>query len=780
VNKEPVNTICLCAIVRDESHVIQRMIDSCKRFIDYWVIIDTGSKDNTKEIITKGLDGVPGELLDREWVDFGHNRSELLRVARGKAIYLLLLDADMEIDIHPTFRKENFSHDAYHIRYQGDVDFAQVLFVKSGFDWSYKGYTHEFISAPGTGKTPITEDMSIIHHADGGHRPEKFERDIKLLGKEILENPRAPRPYFYLAQSYMNIKDFDMAIKYYTERVARGGWEEEVYYSMFQIGIAHYSLGNIDMAIGQLMEAYNYRPTRFEAQYTIGMIYRIQKKYNLAVFWLESVTNMPYPKDLLFVHKSYYEYMVQFELGICYYWIGRYRDSFDSCLYVRDHEMHVPDSTLLQNEENLKFAESKLEHGRNDIIFCSMFTVDTPYEQEVQILKKSLDKFGIKHELVGIESRGSWEKNTQVKPFVIKAIMEKYDMDVVWIDADAELLKMPTFFDKVKADISFYRIKEWDEDLTGTMYFKNTKPVREFLIKWGQVNDSNDLPDAKNFQGLIREVDMGLIIKFLPADYIKIFDNDLIVSEDPVIVHNQASRRYKDLIVPEKKDNVVYQKMKSKMNGHTSCAVVGNGPSGYDFSKIIDREDVFVMKCNNFKDYLFHGVKCDLNISSLHEDVIPNGKVSYPIFGILPISTTLYQSYTDAKQMHIHWKQSGDSLMAFGNQVLMYGGLDTFAEVFEIVCKEIKAFPTVGIMAIALARWLGFKKIIVTGFTFFQSKESHYWTDKVTMPSSHHNTEAERKLLKKWVEADEIEYVLDKLTADKLQADARIKSNTAE
>ena len=38
-------------IVKNESAVIKRCLDSVKEIIDYWVIIDTGSTDDTKEII---------------------------------------------------------------------------------------------------------------------------------------------------------------------------------------------------------------------------------------------------------------------------------------------------------------------------------------------------------------------------------------------------------------------------------------------------------------------------------------------------------------------------------------------------------------------------------------------------------------------------------------------------------------------------------------------------------------------------------------------------------
>ena len=88
-------TVCLAMIVKNESAVIERCLNSARHLFDYWVICDTGSDDGTPEIITQTLSGIPGELHKRPWRNFGSNRTELMHLARGKADYLLLLDADM-------------------------------------------------------------------------------------------------------------------------------------------------------------------------------------------------------------------------------------------------------------------------------------------------------------------------------------------------------------------------------------------------------------------------------------------------------------------------------------------------------------------------------------------------------------------------------------------------------------------------------------------------------------------------------------------------------------
>jgi hypothetical protein len=427
----------------------------------------------------------------------------------------------------------------------------------------------------------------------------------------------------------------------------------------------------------------------------------------------------------------------------------------------------IPPQIREQAEKNLEFTRNKLgrsKDGKRDFIIASMFTTGTQYEIEVQKLKQGLDKFKVKYEIMGIKTQGSWEKNTQMKPQVIKTVMEKYKLPVVWMDADAELLKYPEFFHTITGDVSYHKIKEWNEMLTGTLYFADVPECMEFLDKWITLNNENFLPDAKNFQ-TIMEKDTKLKYVPLPADYIKIFDNPLIESKDPVIVHNQASRRLKNNVSIEKKD-IIKTILVGLKNGQDTCSVIGNGPYESDLSKTIDNS--FVMRCNNFKtgeQYKGIGTRIDMNISSLFYEIVPEEKVSYPIFGVLPISNTLYQQYTSAKMMHSYWQENALKLASMGNMVITYDDEDLFSDVFTDVARQINAFPTVGILAIAAARWIGYKKILISGFTFFETPKSHYFKDEIVKPSMHHNVKAEKMLLRNWIDQKNgIEYILDELT----------------
>src|SRR5512144_1850487 len=69
-------TVCLNMIVRDEAAVIGRCLQSVRPWIDSWCVVDTGSRDETPAIVRSALAGLPGELIERPWIDQEHNRNE--------------------------------------------------------------------------------------------------------------------------------------------------------------------------------------------------------------------------------------------------------------------------------------------------------------------------------------------------------------------------------------------------------------------------------------------------------------------------------------------------------------------------------------------------------------------------------------------------------------------------------------------------------------------------------------------------------------------------------
>ncbi len=323
-------SICLCMIVRDEAAVIERCLRSVRGLIQTWVICDTGSTDRTRDLIGGALEGVPGELHQCQWVDFGHNRTELMERAYGKADYLLLLDADMTVSYEESHIRA-ITADSYLLLHKESPEYWVKRLVRGDRRWRFVGATHEYITTDGTEETEKLDAIVIDHHADGGTRPEKFQRDLALLAGEIERDPHDARSVFYLAQTYRDLDRLQEAIELYRRRVSMEGWDEEVFYSQYQVGVLSERAGDHERAVVALLEAWEIRPARAEPLYELAWMLRARRQHHAAHMIAARGIGIPVPDDTLFVHRWVYEWGLLFEYSIAAYWTGHHRAALDAC-----------------------------------------------------------------------------------------------------------------------------------------------------------------------------------------------------------------------------------------------------------------------------------------------------------------------------------------------------------------------------------------------------------------------------------------------------------------
>ena len=102
-------TLCLNMIVKNESKIIIRLLNSVVSLIDCYCICDTGSTDNTKELISSYFENknIPGKIVEEPFKNFCHNRNFALTSCLGMSDYILLMDADMVLEIN-NFEKKNY------------------------------------------------------------------------------------------------------------------------------------------------------------------------------------------------------------------------------------------------------------------------------------------------------------------------------------------------------------------------------------------------------------------------------------------------------------------------------------------------------------------------------------------------------------------------------------------------------------------------------------------------------------------------------------------------
>jgi tetratricopeptide (TPR) repeat protein len=368
-------------IVKNESKIITRLLKSVLPLIDSYCICDTGSTDNTIDVIMdffKEHNITSGKIIQEPFQNFGYNRTYALNQCLGmdNADYILLLDADMVLEIDPMLSiddfKNNLNYDAYTI-FQGSQSFfyKNIRLIKNKQDISYWGVTHEYVNLPKSSITHsiLKNEVFINDVGDGGSKQDKFLRDIQLLEKGLEENPNNDRYTFYLANSYKDAGQFENAIKKYKKRIDLGGWQEEVWYSYYNLGKCYKEIGNITKAINAWINAYVFYPNRIENLYEIVNYYRTNGNntlaytyYKLARYERDKKTNY----DNLFLQKDIYDYKLEYELSIIGYYCNwdNYdlnKISMNLLAFPRSEEF------ILKNVlSNYKFYSKQLVNGQQN------------------------------------------------------------------------------------------------------------------------------------------------------------------------------------------------------------------------------------------------------------------------------------------------------------------------------------------------------------------------------------------------------------------------------
>lgn len=369
-------TICLNMIVKNESKVICRCLESVKPLIDYWVICDTGSTDGTQEIIRSYMKDIPGELHERPWVNFEHNRNLALDFARGKADYVLFIDADEILERDPNFVMPRLDKDFYHIMtHFNGTHYARVELINNHLPWKWVGVLHEYVNCDQAKSSQILEGIRNVVRTDGARSqdPRKYHKDAEVLKAALEKEPNNTRYIFYLAQSYRDAGEPALAIEQYQKRAQMGGWDEEVFMSLYQIGCMQEKLEMpTETIVESYMKAYRFRPSRIEPLYNLVRYLRIKghclEGYNLA----EQELFTPFPKDILFVQSWMYDFEFLLEFSACAYWVEKYRET----QIASHHLLSKPDlpahirSVVERNLywSNVKLAESQSIPGKVSVI----------------------------------------------------------------------------------------------------------------------------------------------------------------------------------------------------------------------------------------------------------------------------------------------------------------------------------------------------------------------------------------------------------------------------
>uniref|UniRef100_A0A6C0H5T1 Glycosyl transferase family 1 domain-containing protein n=1 Tax=viral metagenome TaxID=1070528 RepID=A0A6C0H5T1_9ZZZZ len=328
------NLFHFCMIIKDGGEKIRNVLRDNKKWIDRWTIVDTGSVDDTKEIIMEELGDKNGKLYEIPFIDFKKNRNDCLELAGTKCKYTVMLDDTYVIngDIISFFneiRGDQFG-DSYSLFIKsGDTTYTSNRIIKTDRNLRYIYRIHEVIEPKNNKNVIIPQNSVYIYDI----KTEKFNKrtmerkkwDLEMLKMEINDDPNEPRHYYYVAQTYNLLGEYELAYEYFMKRYNHKNDERSFIYEKIDALFEATRIANfrINRPRSECLEGYlkviEMDKTRPDAYYYVG-IYYLDENPKMAYKYLKEGFQLGYPEDAQYSVRPtiYYYYIPSLLVRLCF------------------------------------------------------------------------------------------------------------------------------------------------------------------------------------------------------------------------------------------------------------------------------------------------------------------------------------------------------------------------------------------------------------------------------------------------------------------------------
>ncbi|MFJ7917448.1 MULTISPECIES: glycosyltransferase [unclassified Lysinibacillus] len=315
-------SISLCMIVKNEEAVIGRCLTSVKDLVDEINIIDTGSTDNTKQIVKEFTD----RIFDFEWIHhFAAARNFSFQQATKE--YILWLDADdvlLEED-QEKFKalKESLTLDIdaismnYNLSFDNEGNVSSLLrryrLVRRDKQFQWIGAVHEYLAVGGK----LLDSNIAVSHLPLSH---DHSRNINIY-KQLVDSgePLTPRDTFYYANELLDHGQFEDAIFYYeTFLTSKLGWVEDNITACFKLADCYSHLNDPENNLSSILRSFEYGIPRPEACCRLGFIFMEQAKTYEAIFWYEQALNIKQISNAPFQNKTFTTWLPHLQLCVLF------------------------------------------------------------------------------------------------------------------------------------------------------------------------------------------------------------------------------------------------------------------------------------------------------------------------------------------------------------------------------------------------------------------------------------------------------------------------------
>jgi hypothetical protein len=363
------NLINLCIMVKNGGVQFEQMLKDNLPVIDKWTILDTGSTDETVDIINRILVGKKdGKLYQEPFINFRDSRNRLLDLAGLDCKYKLMLDDTYVVkgnlrEFLSEVRSDQYSNSFTLFITSDDTKYGSNRIIRSDSGLKYVHKIHEVITDKDNINVIIPENRAFIQDRRFDYMEkrtmERKQMDLNFLYEEVDENPNHPRAYYYLAQTYNIIGDFENAYKYFLKRASftNSGFIQERIDALFEAGrIANFKLNKPWVECLELYEkCYKVDESRPEALYFIGIHYYLENDYEKAFPYFKKGFEVGFPSHCQYSLKPTisYHFLPKFLTKICYHLEEYKLGEETAAFFLKHNENDADDYTEIVSWYNL-------------------------------------------------------------------------------------------------------------------------------------------------------------------------------------------------------------------------------------------------------------------------------------------------------------------------------------------------------------------------------------------------------------------------------------------
>lgn len=328
------NLIHLCIMVKNAGPQFEDTLKKNMKNIDRWTILDTGSTDQTIELVHNTLVGIKqGELYEEPFINFRDSRNKCLDLAGADCKFIMMLDDTYVIDGNlreflNIVRGDQYSDSFTLFIKSDDTEYGSNRIIKSDSGLRYIYKIHEVITDKDNKNVVIPIQTAKIIDKRFDYMEERTKNrkqlDLKLLYEEVEDDPNNPRTYYYLAQTYNQLEDYQKAFYYFMKRcefVNSGFLQERVDAAFEAARIANFKLNRPWEECLQLYErAFKIDETRPESLYFIGIHYYMEGNIIDAYKYLKRGFEIGYPYHCQYSLKPTlsFHFLPKFLTRVCY------------------------------------------------------------------------------------------------------------------------------------------------------------------------------------------------------------------------------------------------------------------------------------------------------------------------------------------------------------------------------------------------------------------------------------------------------------------------------